>query len=155
MVDITFSCLPLRTIGRLDIPLDASPKYQERCQRIKNALEKHGSFNSYYLYDAICAFQLTNHPGQGLLEFKFEGTVLTDQSDAQTIATDLRVELLRETCDWLRQPIVEWFHETVNHAVQAEFDLYIQSGDLNKAKQRAEQLQAKADESGGYMGMYL
>ena len=51
-VDISFDCLPLRSIGRLDIPLDASPKYRARCERIKAAIDKHGSHNAYYLYHA-------------------------------------------------------------------------------------------------------
>ena len=33
-VEIAFDCLPLRTITRLDIPIDASPAYQQRCERI-------------------------------------------------------------------------------------------------------------------------
>ena len=41
-VDIVFDCLPLRSIGRMDIPLDASPKYRARCERIKHALAVHG-----------------------------------------------------------------------------------------------------------------
>lgn len=28
-VDISFDCLPLRSIGRMDVPLDASPKFRE------------------------------------------------------------------------------------------------------------------------------
>jgi len=155
MVEIAFSCLPLRTIGRLDIPLDASPKFRERCLRIKTAMEKHGSFNSYYLYDAVCRFQLTNQPELGMLEFRFDGTVLTDDDDQRTVRSDLSVELIRETCDWLQQPVVDWFHETVSHAVRAEFDLYIHSGNLDKTKQRIAQLQSQADQAGGFLGMYL
>jgi hypothetical protein len=154
-VAIEFSCLPLRTIGRLDIPLDASPRFHAHCLRIKEALEKHGSYNSYYLYDAKCAFRLTNNPEIGLIEFAFTGTVLTDESDAKSTTADLSVELVSETCDWLQQPIVAWFQETVGHAVKAEFDLYIQSGNLEKAKQRLANLQNQTDASGGYLGMYL
>ena len=29
-VDISFDCLPLRSVTRLDVPIDASPKYRER-----------------------------------------------------------------------------------------------------------------------------
>jgi hypothetical protein len=28
-VEIVFDCLPLRSVGRLDIPIDASPKYRQ------------------------------------------------------------------------------------------------------------------------------
>ena len=48
-VDVTFDCLPLRSIGRLDIPIDASPKYRERCERLKACIDKHGAHNSYFL----------------------------------------------------------------------------------------------------------
>ncbi len=51
-VEIAFDCLPLRSVGRLDIPLDASPDFRSRCERIKAAMEKHGTHNSYYLYNA-------------------------------------------------------------------------------------------------------
>ena len=37
-VEITFDCLPLRSVGRLDIPIDASPKYRERCLAIKRSI---------------------------------------------------------------------------------------------------------------------
>ncbi|MGD9645343.1 MAG: hypothetical protein AB7U73_06495, partial [Pirellulales bacterium] len=76
-VDIEFDCLPLRSVGRLDIPLDASPAYRARCERIKHAIETHGSHNTYFLYNANCKFHLTNDPALGMLEFRFEGTALT------------------------------------------------------------------------------
>src|SRR5262249_6595021 len=59
-VEITFDCLPLRSISRMDIPIDASPRYRQRCENIKAAIEHHGSHNSYYLYNAQCVFHLTN-----------------------------------------------------------------------------------------------
>ena len=125
-VEIAFDCLPLRTITRFDIPLDASPKYQAFCERLKQAVNKHGTHNTYYLHRARCAFHLVNHPSLGLLEFQFEGTALTDEDDLKCKTCDLDVELLRETCDWLSQPIVDWFIETVPRAVSVEFDRYIQ-----------------------------
>lgn len=154
-VEIEFDCLPLRSVGRLDIPLDASPKYRARCERIKSALERHGSHNSYFLYNARCVFHTTNDPQLGMIEFRFEGTALTDPGDETTKSCDLEVELVRETCDWLTQPIVEWFHETVRHAVRIEFDRYIAAGDLAQTVRRIELLQSQADQHGGYLGMYL
>ena len=103
-VEISFDCLPLRTVTRLDIPIDASPKYRERCERVKRAIDKHGSFNSYYLYNAGCKFHLTNHDDLGMIEFRFDGVALTDGSDLKTQRCDLTVELVRETCDWLTAP---------------------------------------------------
>jgi hypothetical protein len=154
-VEITFDCLPLRSISRLDIPIDASPRYRQRCENIKAAIAHHGSHNSYYLYNAHCVFHLTNTPGEGMLEFSFEGTVLTDQMDETTVHADLQTKLEKETCDWLTEPVVAWFKDTVPRAVMAEFDRYIAAGDLEQAKKRSEAMQAKADQSGGYMGMYL
>jgi hypothetical protein len=154
-VEITFDCLPLRSVGRLDVPLDASPVFHSLCERIKAAIDRHGSFNTYYLYNARCVFHLLNRTDEGMIEFRFEGTLFTDSSDCKTERSDLTVELTRETCDWLKEPIVEWFRETCARAVCVEFDRYIEAGDLEKAKRRMEQLRAQADQSGGYMGMYL
>jgi hypothetical protein len=154
-VEIAFDCLPLRTVGRLDVPIDASPKYRERCQRVKDQIERHGAHNAYYLYNASCTFYLTNDPAQGMLEFSFDGTVLTDATDARTERADLQVELTRETCDWLTEPVVEWFRETVVQAVKREFDFYIAAGSLEQTRQRIAELQAKSDEAGGYVGLYL
>ncbi|MCR9118243.1 MAG: hypothetical protein NXI22_15015 [bacterium] len=154
-VEITFDCMPLRSIGRLDIPIDASPKFRAFCERVKAAIEKHGSHNTYYLHNAQAVFHLTNSPDLGMLEFAFEGTVFTGANDLETRKCEFEIELRRETCDWLSEPIVQWFEETLNRAVMAEFDRYIQAGDLQKTKQRLEELQQQADEAGGFMGMYL
>ena len=154
-VEIFFDCLPLRTIGRLDIPLDASPKYRALCERVKQAIEKHGQHNTYFLYNAKCIYHLANHDELGMLEFKFDGVVLTDSSDAVTERCDLCVELVRETCDWLTEPIVAWFTETVTHSIAVEFNRYIDAGDLAEAKKRIETIQAASDDAGGYVGMYL
>jgi hypothetical protein len=154
-VEIRFDCLPLRSIGRLDVPLDASPKFREQCERIKAAMQKHGTLNTYYLRNAECVFHLTNDPLRGMLQFAFEGTLFTDDADLHTKASDLQITLRRETCDWLNEPIVNWFHEAVARAVEVEFDRYIAAGDLDKTKARLEQLRAQADAQGGFLGMYL
>jgi hypothetical protein len=154
-VDIEFECLPLRSVGRLDIPIDASPKYRARCERIKHALETHGSHNTYFLYHAQCTFHLTNQSDFGMIQFSFEGTALTDATDQKTLRCDLRVELVRETCDWLTQPVSAWLAETVTKAVEIEFDRYIAAGDLAQTIQRIEQMQAQSDQRGGFVGMYL
>ncbi len=154
-VDITFDCLPLRSVGRLEIPMDASPVYRQRCERVKAAIEKHGSHNTYFLYNAKCVYHLTNDPELGRLEFSFEGILLTGDDDAKSVSADLEIELAGETCDWLTEPIVRWFEETVQRSVLAEFDRYIAAGDLEKARQRIEKSQAQSDEAGGFVGMYL
>jgi hypothetical protein len=154
-VDITFDCLPLRTIGRLDIPIDASPKYRARCEKIRHAIDAHGSYNTYFLYNAQCKFYLTNSDDVGMIQFRFEGTALTDPTDQNTLRCDLEVEIVRETCDWLTEPIVHWFRDTVPRAVTVEFDRYIAAGDLAQAVKRVEKIQAESDQRGGYVGMYL
>lgn len=154
-VEITFDCLPLRTITRLDIPLDASPKYRARCERILAALEKHGKHNAYYLYNASCVYHLVNSATTGLLQFTFEGTVLTDESDLRTQLVDVHVELAGETCDWLTEPVRHWFLESVRRAVAMEFDRYIAAGDLERARERVARIQSASDDAGGFVGMYL
>ena len=154
-VDISFDCLPLRSVGRLDIPLDASSEYQELCKRIKAAIRQHGLHNTYYLFNAKCLYHLTNSEELGLLEFRFEGVALTDSTDSKTDRSDLKIDLVRETCEWLTQPIVAWFATTVARSVETEFDRYIAAGDLDQAKQRIEQIQAASDDAGGFVGMYL
>jgi hypothetical protein len=154
-VQVTFDCMPLRTVPRVDVPLDASPKLAAKILRVKAALEKHGSLNSYYLHNAQCTYHLTNDPQQGMMEFEFEGVVLTDEQDLQARSCDLQVALRRETCNWLNQSIVEWLSETVRRNVLIDFNRYIAQGDLSKTLQRIEQTQQASDEAGGYVGMYL
>lgn len=154
-VEISFDCLPLRTVGRLDVPLDATPEFRAQCERVRSAVDKHGAHNTYYVYDASCVFHLTNDPKRGMLEFSFEGTVLTDAEDRKTLACDLAVALARETCDWITQPVVEWFAETVSEAVKAEFDQYIASGDLKRTVERLEKLESLSDQQGGFIGLGL
>jgi hypothetical protein len=154
-VDIAFDCLPLRSIERTDIPLDASPKFRARCERILQALTKHGSHNAYFLYNATCTFHLSNQADFAAIEFRFEGTALTDDTDQKTTLCDLEVELVRETCDWLTEPVVMWFAESVPFAVRVEFDHYIAAGDLQQTVQRIERIQAASDQRGGFVGMYL
>ena len=107
------------------------------------------------MYNAICNFELTNSDQIGMLEFRFEGTALTDASDQKTDRCDLQVELVRETCDWLTEPVAEWFRETVHRAVAVEFDRYIAAGDLAQTVERVQRLQAESDSKSGYVGMYL
>ncbi len=154
-VEISFDCLPLRSVGRFELPVDSSPEHQALCTRIKRAADKHGLYNTYYLYQAKCVFHLTNDPEIGMIALHFEGTVLTDEDDSKTITCDLTTSLDGETCDWLTEPVVEWFSEAVGRAVQVEFDRYMAAGDLGKTVARLEQMHADSDEHGGFMGMGL
>lgn len=155
-VDISFDCIPLRSVGRFDIPVDdESPEDQGLIKRMHLAAERHGAYNTYYLCNARCVFHLTNDPQTGMLEFAFEGTVFTDPSDQRTLNCDLSVRLEHEVCPWLTAPVVQWFSETVRSAVQVEFDRYIAAGDLGKALQRLREIEAQSDARGGFKGMGL
>ncbi len=154
-VEITFDCLPLRSVQRTDPPPEASPKFAAKMARIKAAIDKHGRLNAYYLHNATCTFHLTNDPMLGMIQFSLEGVVLTDSSDLETRSCDLHVELAKETCAWINQSIVAWFSETVPRAILVEFNRYIQAGDLSAAIKRMEKLQRESDQAGGYLGMYL
>jgi len=154
-VQIEFECLPLRSISRLDVPVDASPAYEQFVLRVKAAMNKHGSFNTYYLHRGQCVYHLTNDPAVGTVSFSFEGTAMTDQDDVRTRAVDLDIKLDSETCGWLSEPIVEFLAESVRQALLVEFNRYIAAGDVKKAEQRVKAIQQQSDQSGGFVGMYL
>jgi hypothetical protein len=154
-VAISFECTPLRSVPRFDIPLDASPAYRRRLERMQRAVGSHGTRNTYYLTDGSCTFRFTNDPENGWIRFSFEGTVLTDDADGRTIGSDLEVVLALETCDWLTQPAVNWLRLSVKHAVESEFDRYIAAGDLSRALERLAREQAASDAAGGFLGMNL
>lgn len=154
-VEIEFECLPLRSVTRLDVPVDASPAYEQFVLRVKASIAKHGSYNSYFLHRGRCRFFLTNDSDQGSLEFRFEGVALTDADDLRTRAVDLDAELTGETCSWLTTPVVDFFAESVRHAVVVDFDRYIRAGDLKKAEERIRVIQEASESGGGFLGMYL
>lgn len=154
-VRIEFDCLPMRSLGRLDVPIDAPPALEAKAGRVKAALAKHGQHNTFYLHNASCTFFLTNDDNVGMLEFRFEGTVLTDAEDRKAQRCDLKVELARETCDWLTEPVVAWFAETVERAVLVEFDRYIATGDLGRTVARMQKIEAESDARAGFLGMGL
>ena len=154
-VEIVFDCVPLRTVARTDVPIDASPKLAAKMLRIKAAIEKHGTLNSYYLHNASCSFHFTNDPLQGMVQFSFEGVVMTDTNDLEARSADLKVELARETCGWINQTIVDWLNATVPQAARVEFNRYIAAGDLSQAIKRMEKIQQASDDTGGFVGMYL
>ena len=154
-VQIEFDCLPLRSLPRLDAPPDAPPEQEALAAKVRQAVRKHGAHNAFYLYNARCVFHLTNDPNVGMLEFAFQGTVMTDADDRRAQSCDLEVELTRDVCDWITEPVVEWFRETVARAVQVEFDRYIAAGDLQKTVERMERLAEATDSSGGFVGMGL
>ena len=154
-VEIEFDCLPLRSVTRLDVPVDASPAYEQFVLRVKQAMSKHGSHNAYYLHRGVCTYHLTNDSEIGTVVFRFEGTALTGEKDRLTKAVDISVRLEGETCSWLSEPVVGFLAESVQHALIVEFDRYIAAGDLDKTEQRIKAVQAQSDATDGFVGMYL
>lgn len=154
-VEIEFECLPLRSITRTDIPVDASPKYEQFILRVKKAMQRHGTHNTYYLHRGRCGFHLTNDPDRGMIQFAFEGTAMTDTSDIKTRSLDLQMTLQAETCGWLNERIVDFFIESTKQAIAVEFDRYIAAGDLDQTRARLEALDQQDQASAGYIAMYL
>ena len=155
VVTITFDCTPLRSVLRFEPPAEASPGYRARVERMRHAAARHGGRNTYYLTDGSCRFHFTNDPATGWVQFAFEGTLLTDDTDTRTIGNDLEVTLDRETCDWLTEPAVTWLRLSVKRALETEFDRYIAAGDLARVKERLAREQAASDAAGGFLGMNL
>ena len=106
-VDVQFDCLPLRSVTRLDPPLDASPGLVAKWNRIKAAILAHGTHNAYYLHNATCRFFVTNNPDRGMIAFKFEGVLFTDSSDSRAVSANLQVDLALENVSWLEQHVVK------------------------------------------------
>jgi hypothetical protein len=139
-LDIAFDCLPLRSVGRVDIPIDASPVFRARLEHLKRAIDKHGIENAYFLYNSRCIYRLANSDIEGMLRFSFEGTILTDRSDAKADRADLDVELVSETCGGVPAVVLEWFSLAVERAVLVEFDRFIAAGHLAKRVDELERL---------------
>jgi hypothetical protein len=139
LIDIAFDCLPHRSVGRVDIPLDASPEFHARLEHLKRSIDKHGVDNAYFLYNSRCVYRLANSDIEGMLRFSFEGTLLTDRSDAKAASVDLDVELVSETCGGVPAVVLEWFCAAVGRAVLVEFDRFITAGHL---EQRVNELDA-------------
>ncbi len=131
-VEITFACLPLRAVGRLDAPLDASPIYRARYERLIGALQKYGPERTYFLYDARCVFRLANSEIAGMIRFEFEGLVRTDASDMITEQVELDISLASETCDGIPDEALCWLKQRVEKAVAIEFDRFVAAGQLTE-----------------------
>jgi len=154
-VDITFRCLPLRSVPSFALPVAAPQETAATYRKLRAAAHKHGLHNTYYLHEGKCVFHLTNHDQIGTIDFAFAGTVLTDAEDMHAFGCDLEVEMTGEVCEWLVAPVVDWFGESVREAVKVEFDRFIAAGDLDKTKQRLQQMQAASDAQGGFLGAWL
>lgn len=130
VVDIAFDCLPLRSVARVDVPLDASPAFRARCERLQRAIEEHGGENAYFLYNTCCTYRLANSDIDNMLRFSFDGTLLTDRSDCKANRVDLNVVLVAETCGGVPPDALEWLRTVIERAVLIEFDRFIDAGRL-------------------------
>ena len=154
VVDIVFDCLPLRLVGRFDVPLDASEAYRRRCERLKQAIDRHSEQNAYFLYNARCVYRLANSEVDGMLRFEFEGTVIANPGDDKAVATDLEIELAATTCNDFPDPVKEWFIQAVEVAVLVEFDRFAAAGNLARAVAAASQVD-HIEDLASFAGMHL
>lgn len=153
-VEIAFDCLPLRSVGRTDVPLDASPAFRARTEHLKREIEKHGTENAYFLYNAHCVYRLANSDIEGMLRFEFEGTLLTDRSDRKAERADLEISLAAETCGGVSGELLPWLERSVERAVLIEFDRFIAAGHLERRVGELDGLNQLADLA-GFAGMNL
>jgi hypothetical protein len=130
VVDIVFDCLPLRSVPRVDVPLDASPAFRARSEHLRQAVERYAGENAYFLYNTRCTYRLANSDIENMLQFSFDGTLITDRSDGKADRDDLDVVLTAETCGGLPPAVMEWFRRIIERAVLIEFDRFIADGRL-------------------------
>jgi len=153
VVDIAFDCLPLRSIGRVDIPLDASPAYRERCERLLKAIDIYDhSHNAYFLYNTRCVYRLANSDIENMLRFAFGGVVVTDRSDGRAERADLDIRLTSETCGSISPEVLAWFRRIVERAVLIEFNHFISAGRLAAHVENLGHVDSIADLA-GFAGM--
>lgn len=151
-VDIAFDCLPLRAVGRLDVPLDASDELRRRSERIKAAINDYGTERTYFLYNARCVFRFANSEVDGVCRLEFEGVVRTDAGDRKCDETALDVRLVSETCGGVPDPVLAWLTERVREAAAIEFDRFIAAGELAARSAELSALEA-ADNLGAIWGL--
>src|SRR5262245_59878803 len=152
VVDIAFDCLPLRSLPRVDIPLDASPAFRARCERLRKALDAHAGENAYYLYNTRCTYRLANSDIDNMLRFSFDGTLVTDRSDCKAARADLDIVLTADTCGGVPPAAMDWLRGIVRRAVLIEFDRFISDGRLAARKDELGGVDSIAN-VGGFAGM--
>jgi hypothetical protein len=148
-VDIAFDCLPLRSVSRLDVPLDASEALQRRAERMKSAINELGTERTYFLYNARCVLRFANSEVDGACRFEFEGAVKTDAGDRKCELTRLDVRLVSETCGGVPPAVEAWLADRVREAVAVEFDRFIAAGQLANRPNETYAF----DEAGGLSGL--
>lgn len=152
VVDIAFDCLPLRSVARVDVPIDASPAFRARCERLRRATEAHNGENAYFLYNTRCTYRLANSDIENMLRFSFDGTLLTDRSDCKADRAFVEVVLEAETCAGVPPAALEWLRRVVERAVLIEFDRFIDAGRLAERVGQLGQVDSITDVA-GFAGM--
>jgi len=152
VVDIAFDCLPLRSIARVDIPLDASPAYRARSERLRQAIDNYAGENAYFLYNTRCTYRLANSDIDNMLRFSFDGTLLTDRSDCKAHRADLNVVLTAETCGGVPPAAMDWLRGIIKRAVLIEFDRFIEDGQLAERVKQLGSVDSITDVA-GFAGM--
>jgi hypothetical protein len=151
-VTIVFECLPFRLVGHTGMPLDASDEQQALWRRFRAAMAKHGTANTYFLYNADCIFKLSNGP-DGFVRFVFEATVKTDEKDERPIDIDLACRLAESDFERISPEVQNFVREAVRRAVLAEFQLFIDAGNLKRALAQREHILREWDRTRGFIGM--
>ena len=151
-VTIVFECLPFRLVGHTGMPLDASDEQMALWRRFRAAMTKHGTTNTYFLYNADCTFGLSNGEA-GYLRFVFEATMKTDETDERPIDIDLACRLAESDFERLSPEVQDFFQEAVRRAVLAEFQLFIDAGNLKRALAQKEHILREWDRNRGFVGM--
>jgi hypothetical protein len=152
VVDIAFDCLPLRSIARVDIPIDASPDHRARSERLRRAFDAYAGENAYFLYNTRCTYRLANSDIDNMLRFSFDGTVLTDRSDCKADRTDLDIVLTAETCGGIPPAALDWLRGIIQRAVLIEFDRFIEDGQLAERIKQLGSIDSVTDVA-GFAGM--
>jgi hypothetical protein len=97
---------------------------------LQRAINTHGAENAYYLYNAFCTYRFANSEIEGMLRFSFDGTLLTDRSDAKALRAFLEIVLVAETCGGVPDEVFGWLQRLVERAALIEFDRFIADGSL-------------------------
>lgn len=147
-VDIAFDCLPLRSVGRLDIPLDASESFRRRAEQMQLAIQTYGAERTYFLYNARCIFRFANSEIEGACRFEFEGIARTDAGDRTCEEVVLNVTLASETCGGVPAEVQGWLGQQVHRAVTVEFNRFIAAGQLASRSDELGEIDSLANISG-------
>jgi hypothetical protein len=90
----------------------------------------------------------------GYLRFVFEATVKTDEKDERPIEIDIACRLADSDFDIpMNTAVLEFFREVVRRAVIAEFQRFIDAGNLKRALAEREHILREWDRNRGFVGM--